>query len=429
MFKNLISRIKEDDNPRLHRVPFMVIWVAAYGLAWFSIFMTVMVVSDMYDNSVMRWLRNDGQWLMAILGGVIFGAMLSLVQGWAIRRRYGFVPRFWRLVTIIGSAFAGFGIFGFMSYYWNISNAWGAGLAWFATMTILQAIVLFRVNRQSGLMALVGILAGLVAASIEAFQIANYESMIWAVLIGAGIQAFGTGIIMLRLMANPREGIVPKRDSDEKSKSRMRDGLHPFSFISFWAAAYFMGWVTFAVLTALWFLTIGETDIMRDFTRFLENNMEWVFGVTFGAIIGFVSALAQPWLMKQHSKTEVKHWIVLSTIGWAIAGIGLFYYMDSYNLSDFERMLALITWFVTPSLFQTIPMWRAMRGGWLWIGTGIVTAIVAVSIESAVSWSDMSEFYAIMFGGIAQAIITGATFILLKSQQTQVEQQTEVVSA
>lgn len=429
MFKNLISRIQEDDNPRLHRIPFMVIWVAAYGLAWFSMFMSMMILSDMNNNSVIRWLTHDGTWLMAIVAGTVFGGMLSLIQGWAIRRRYGFLPRFWRIVTIAGSAFAGFAVFGFLSNYGDINNAWGAGITWFAPMAILQAVVLFRVNRQSWLMAIAGILAGILAASIEAFQIVNYESLIWALLLGAGIQAFGTGIVMLRLMANPREGIVPKRESDEKSKSRLHDGLHPFSFISFWAAAYFMGWVTLFVSMALWFLTIGEIGIIQDAIRFLERNVEWVFGVTFGAIIGFVSALAQVWLMKQHSKTEVKHWIILSTIGWAIAGIGLFHYMDSYSLTVFERNLALVVWFMTPAIFQTIPMWSAMRGGWLWIGTGIVTAIVAVSIDSAFSWSDMAEFYTIMVGGVAQAIITGATFILLKSQETRVEQETEVVSA
>ncbi len=428
MFKNLMSRIKDDGNPRLHRIPFMVIWVAAYGLAWFSMFMLMIITSDMYDNAFMSWLNNDGQWLMAILSGTLFGGMLSLIQGWAMRRRYGFVPRFWRIVTIGGSAFAGLSMLQFSSF-WSMDNAWGAGIAWFASIAILQAMVLFRVNHQSWLIALAGMAAGLIAASFEIFEIGSYNSIIWAVLVGAAIQAFGTGFVMLRLMATPREGIIPKRESDEKAKARSRDGLHPFSFISFWAAAYFMGWVTFFVSMALFYLTIAETAIMREVIYFLEMNAEWVFGMTIGAIIGFISALAQPWLMKQQSKTEVKHWIALSTIGWALAGIGLSHYMDAYYLSDFERTLALLVWFVTPAIFQTIPMWRAMRGGWLWIVTGIVTAIVAVSIESAFDWSGMAEFYAIMFGGIAQAIITGATFILLKSQQNQVEQQTDVVTA
>lgn len=427
MFQNLLSRITEDDNPRLHRIPFMIIWIAAYGLAWGSLAFTGIVASDLIDD----FYRYDETWFVGSLFGLVFGVMLAIVQGWILRRRYGFLPKFWRAATIIGAIISTIVFFTIASNYWGGWSFWIAGTAWLTILALFQSAVLFRVNRQSWLLAVAGLFAGILAIAIGAFQFATYDSEIWAMLVGAAIQAIGTGFVMLRLMANPREGIVPKRDTDEKAKARMRSGLHPFTFIAFQAAAYFMGWVMLFAVFILWMLTIGDTNIIHEINTYLGSNMEWVYGLMIGAIIGFASALAQPWLMKQHSKTEIRHWIVLTTIGTALAGIGLWHYMDGYSLNDTERFVALSAWFVIPALFQTIPMWRAMRGGWMWIATGIVTAIVAILTHIQFDWTYNETFYAVMFGGIAQAIITGAVFILLKSQQTRVEQtdRAEVISA
>src|SRR5690606_19883843 len=194
---------------------------------------------------IVRWVNNHAEWVTGVGMGLTFGLMLSLVQTWLIRRRYGFVPKFWRYTTIIGATLTGFS-FPFATYYWDYDQLWIPLIIWFSLLNIFQAGVMFRVNRQAWLLALVGIVAGLVASGLYAIP-DSYDTALWALLLGATIQAIGTAIIMLRLMANPREGIVPKRDTDEKSKARMRDGLHPMTFIGFWAAAHFAGWVMFAV--------------------------------------------------------------------------------------------------------------------------------------------------------------------------------------
>lgn len=420
-FQNALTRLKDDDNPRLNRVPFAIIWVASYALAWFVLFFASMIAQDMNNTSVigdlLRWINRHAQWINGIGMGLTFGVMLSLVQTWLIRRRYGFVPKLWRITTIIGATLTGFS-FPFANNYWDYNQLWLPLIVWFSLINVFQAGVMFRVNRQAWLLAVVGILAGFVAGGLYALP-DSYNTEIWALLLGSIIQAVGTAIVMLRLMANPREGIVPKRETDEKSKTRLRDGLHPMTFIAFWASAHFAGWVMFAMCVVLWFMTIGETEFGYAIGTWVDNNAEWVVGLTFGAIVGSTSAIAQPWLMKQHSKVEVKHWLLVSTIGWAIAGIGFWLYVDSYDMGEVEKALSLLIWFATPTLFQTIPMWRVMRGGWIWAGTGIASAIIAFLIDAQSTWTYNDTFYAIMLGGLAQAIITGSTFILLQSQQRQ----------
>lgn len=425
MFKALLARITEDDNPRLHRIPFMFIWVTAFGLGWFSLLIGGMLLSDI-DS--LYWLQYDGQWLLGLILGSTFGAILALIQGWAVRRRYGFVPRFWRLATIIGMAFASmiFLISDNPSAYNDF--LWQGGTLWLLIFGVFQAAVLFRVNRQSWLLIIVALIASATALLfITAFGM-DY-GIIWAILGISAIQAIGSGIVMLRLMANPREGIVPKRDSDSKAKTRIRSGLHPFTFIGFWMAAYLMGWVALFVSMAIWFTTVGEIGFVRDFIWWLESNAEWALGVTMGSIVGLISSLAQPWLMQQHSKTTVRHWVLLSTMGWAIGGLGFYNYVNHYNATELERILSLMVWFGAPALFQTYPIWRAMRGGWMWVGTGLATAVIALLIETQFSWTYNETFYAIMFGSVAQAIITGSAFIVLQSQQAKLEQDQAALAA
>ncbi|MEO1289989.1 MAG: hypothetical protein AAFV93_19710, partial [Chloroflexota bacterium] len=113
------------------------------------------------------------------------------------------------------------------------------------------------------------------------------------------------------------------------------------------------------------------------------------------------------------SKITIRHWIIFSVIGWAIGG-ALFWEYVSYYSHD---MLTLGAWFALPALLQTIPMWRAMRGGWLWVFTGVASAIVATVIHTQFDWTYSAELYTVIFGSVASAIISGATFVLLQAQQ------------
>ncbi len=426
-FQNALARLKDDDNPRLHRVPFAIIWVASYALAWFVLFFASMIVQDMNNASVigdfLRWINRHAQWINGIGMGFTFGLTLSLIQTWLIRRRYGFVPKFWRLATILGATLIGliYPFFGSYYFYWEYEHMWFVLVIWFALLNVLQAFVIFPVNRQAWLFALVGIIAGVVAGGIELIEIDRYTGESLSILWGGLIQAVGTSIVMLRLMASPRKGIVPKRENDEKSKSRLRDGLHPITFIGLWTLAYISGWVMVLLVTGFLYMLFGETNFGYVITDWLETNALWTFGAFYGLVIGLTSSIAQLWLMKQYSNVEVKNWVVLSTIGWAIAGIGFWYYVESYNVINVEIAILLFIWGFTPTLFQTIPMWRVMRGGWIWAGTGIASAIIAFLIDAQSTWTYNDTFYAIMLGGLAQAIITGSTFILLQSQQNRVE--------
>ncbi|GAB5492310.1 MAG: hypothetical protein Phog2KO_25250 [Phototrophicaceae bacterium] len=430
IFQNALARIKEDDNPRLHRVPFTLIWMASYALAWFSI----SFVSTLHADLNRQLRRTDtynqiyeAQWLDNLrysLLGLLFGIILVLIQTWLIRRRYGFVPKFWRATTIIGAIIAGSMIAGsvmpFFNYYGMfMSEEVREGIfVWFTAISILQSVILFRVNRQAWLLALVGIIAGAVAFGIVSTNF--YDAEIWGILLGTVIQAIGSAVIILRLMSNPREGIVPKRDSNEKAKTGLREGLHPMTFIGFWSMTYFVGWVILFALSFMLDETVGNTTIGRDIDYWLSNNAQWLFWMRFGGAIGLTSAIAQPWLMKQHSKVEIPHWFIFTLIGWALAGMGFFNHADGYSTSEVEKFTNLLIWFATPTLFQTIPMWRAMRGGWIWALTWLASAIIAYLIVN-------DGFYAIMLRGLAQAIITGSAFILLQSQQRRVER--DAVSA
>lgn len=411
IFKNALARSKEDDNPRLHRIPFTLIWMASYGLAWFAMFFASMFLDDLF---------NQNQGLVSnLVMGLAFGVMLSLIQTWLIRRRYGFVPKFWRATTIIGAMIAG-AMMPFFDYYSNSTEMWGSIFIWFSAINILQAVIMFRVNRQAWLLALVGIIAGGVAVGVGTLDY-RYDGEIWGILLGSIIQAIGSGVIILRLMSNPREGIIPKRDSAEKSKTRLREGLHPMTFVGFWSMTYFTGWVTLFMFMFLWVMTLGQTAIGDTINDWLVDNTQWLGWMLFGGTIGLASAIAQPWLMKQHSKVEIRHWFIFSMIGWSLAGMGFFNYVDGYSMGDMEKFIYLLIWFATPTLFQTIPMWRAMRGGWIWALTGLATAIIAYLIDAQFAWTSNDTFYAIMLGGLAQAIITGSAFILLQSQQRRVE--------
>lgn len=418
IFQNALARIKEDDNPRLHRVPFTLIWMASYALAWFAMFFVSMIYDDLFnvalilDMAINHITRNYV--ISNLVIGLGFGITLSLIQTWLIRQRYGFVPRFWRATTIIGAMIVGT-ITPFFNYYDNSMRMWGAVFIWFSTINILQAVILFRVNRQSWILALIGIVAVIIG------WIQYYDGEILGVLLGSLIQAFASGIITLHLMSNPREGIVPKRDSNEKAKTGLREGLHPMTFIGFWSATYFVAWLTIFIGTYLIWITFGQTSIGSELNVWTNENAGWLVGMIFGMIFGVTSAIMQGWLMKkQRIKVGALDWVAACMIGWSLAGIGFWKYTDGYSTSEVEKFTNLLIWFATPTLFQTIPMWRAMRGGWIWALTWLASAIIAYLIVN-------DGFYAIMLGGLAQAIITGSAFILLQSQQQRVER--DAVSA
>ncbi|GAB5492309.1 MAG: hypothetical protein Phog2KO_25240 [Phototrophicaceae bacterium] len=432
--KNIIADITDI---RSRHIPFILAWIASYGLAWFSIFFAQTYFSRAYPIVTFQ-VNINASWIPNVLIGLSFGLTLSLIQAWLIRERYGFVPLLWRSVTIFGSVLVGFS-FPLYSYLSEVHQQWISFFIWFSFLNSLQAVVLFRVNRCAWLFALVGIIAGVVASFVivslpsntySAQEIATTRAL-W---LGGLIQAIGTSIVIMYLMANPREGIVPKRDFNNLSKQLTQTRLTSLKFIILWTLPYFIAWAIFNVIWTVFFSYTGWGFVRSSYFIWLDSYDESLrIGMMIGLTIGITSAIIQTRLIKRFSNIKIHQWALVTIVGWAFAGIAFGYYGQSYanydNTVSLENILLLTVWFTAPTLFQTLPIWLSIRHGWLWLCTGIVTTIIGVLIDSQIGRTvsgtrgfalavayDSSYFYVLVFGGLAYGIITGSVFVLLQSQ-------------
>ena len=445
IFKTILSRITDLQS---HRIFFILAWIASYGLAWH----TVSVIELFFNyahHPISFWFRNNALWVRAVLIGFSFGLILSLVQTWLIRQRYGFVPLLWRSVTIFGATLAGLS-FPFYNYLLGTHQQWLSFFIWFSFLNSVQAVVLFRVNRRAWLFALVGIIAGVVASSISAIDPLDvYWSLNedWALMVGSVIQAIGTSIVIMYLMANPRQGIVPKREPDELNQAP----LTPLRFIALWTLPYFIAWALFSIV---WVWNALVTTPITGFAILIIIRIDWFHhspwqvGLMIGLTIGITSAIIHTRLIKRFSKFKIYQWALVTIVGWIFAGIAFGYYGQSYiesdNIVSLKNILLLTIWFTAPAFFQTLSIWLVIRNGWLWILTGIGSTIVGIIIDSQVSWwtsrisheindinyisspvvaHDLSYFYVVVLGGLAYGVITGSVFVLLQSQQGRTESQ------
>lgn len=424
MFKQLISRIKEDDNPRLHRVTFMALWIVSYGVAWFLPRFYERLAFDYRLYDVLRWLKGGGLgatsrdwWREDILVGLLFGLVLATMQTWLLKRRYGYVPKFWRTATIIGATLGGFG-------YARVGLAHINGLEflpvdfiiWFSVIALFQTIVMLQVSRRAWLIALIGILAGLVANGIFVPFTDNPFSAETGLLAGSLIQAIGMGATILAVMANPRDGVIPKRKVKQKSKNRIQDDFHPLTFMGLWLALHLFRQV---ILSGFWnirWMLTNQFEVFSHINNWIGQHQSfWIVSGSIWAIAGLILAIGQKWLMQQQSDKPFRHWTTLSAIGWFVAGICLRQYLTGYNLPLYQRLAWLSAFFMIPALFQTLPMLRTMRYGWLWLVTGITPAIVT-------GWMVAFQIpyyscYAIITGGMLLSLSTAIAFLFIKSRQ------------
>ncbi|MEO1288789.1 MAG: hypothetical protein AAFV93_13565 [Chloroflexota bacterium] len=411
MFNGLLAKLTADDNPRLHRTPFMLIWIAAYGLAWIAV--SGLTNSLLYDliYDLVSWYTYAG--IISMVYGLAFGGTLSLTQGWILRRRYGFVPRFWRIGTILGMVIAT-GAFFFIIYYSYSDNFWLAGSAWVILFAVFQTAILFRVNRHAWYFIPLSILLVFIGLTIDLLNFPNSRNdFILIILIGCSIQAFGTAIITMHLMANPREGIVPKRDDSSKAKNHPHQKMSSIAFVGLWIAGLATGWGFYFLIMLIWYATVDGTNVADSTYTWIDSIMPWFAGAFMGAMSGLVAGVAQTWLMKQYSNTQIRYWGIVTVIGCSLAGIGLWEIIDSRRFG-----WSLIAWVSLPLLLQTILMWRTMRGGWVWGFAGITSAIIthAVYTQFDLKWMYDGDIYVIVFGTVLSAIISGATFVLLQAQ-------------
>jgi hypothetical protein len=426
---------QQDNHYRLHHLPFMVMWVASFGVAWLGVFFSGIILSDLRYNVdfvqvIATWL-DANRWLYGLLLGTGIGTFLALIQPWLIRWRYGFVPRFWRIATFFGAILAGslFSEYFYGSgYSFNYANVWGylgrfAPISvWFGTLGLVQMLALWPVARRAWLYPLGGIGASLIAFGTGFWNGGYGLAQMNMLFFGSFAQAVFSGALFLWLMRDYRVEAVPKRD--EKSKGLQRRGLHPISFIGLWMMAHLFGWVALLSVVFVLILASSAFSPVQSFMNWLGAS-DWSLAVLLGLIVGGVTSIAQRWLIQQQSEIRPRFWMLLSLVAWSLAGLGLWQFMDSYNGSGFWHGTMLVVWFGLPTILQSLALWPHLRSAWLYGLAGIVSALIAYLIYEQFSWAASEQIYTVIFGAIVQAILTGVAFLIMN--QTQPHKATDAV--
>jgi hypothetical protein len=413
---------------RLHHWPFLLMWVASFGVAWLGVFFGGLLLNDLryrldYFREISWWIDSN-PWFYGLLTGAGIGAFLALVQPWLMRWRYGFVPRFWRIMTFLGASLGGSFSFayvfgGYGGYYDNAFSVWdymarsAPWFIWFSSLSFAQMLALWPVARRAWLYSLAGLGAtglGFLLGLVDSYSMGQLNTLFF----GSFAQAVFSGALFLYLMRDYRVEAVQKRD--EKAKAVLRRGLHPISFIGLWMMAHLFGWV--ALLSVVFMLTIASFSFgfVQNFMNWL-GSFEWPFAIALGLIVGSMTAIGQPWLMQQQSGYRPRFWMPLSLFAWAVAGLGLWQFMDNYNAGDVWRGMMLVLWFGFPTIFQSVALWTYSRTAWLYGLAGLVSGVVAYLFYQQFDWSSGNSGYAIIFGAIAQAILTGVVFLFIIQTQ------------
>lgn len=426
MFQQLISRISQDDNPRLHRTPFLLLWIASYAAAWFLPRFYECLIWDYRLTDLRVWLKgsynNREWWREDLLLGILFATVLAFMLSWLLKRRYGFVPQFFTISTFVGATLGGFGFprIG-LSHLNGLEFLPLDFMLWFGTVAIFQAIAVLRTSRQGWIIAAVGLLAGVIANAIyiplHVDSLSNYSAE-FGLLIGTIIQASGSGIAILNIMADTRKDTIPKRKVEEKAKTRIYGGFHPLIFVGLWLAIYFMGFNIMMLVRDSYNNFVGYRAFIS------ENEVYWiVYGLAW-AIAGFVMAIGQKWLLRQMRESGFQHWIIVSTIGWFITGASQFMlWFSDYGLVT-HRFAWLVIFLIAPMLLQSIVIMREIPSGWLWLTSASPSIIVSGFIFYVRYYINYLAISTII-GHIMVIISTGVIFAYINARQTKFIKQTD----
>ncbi len=392
MFQQLLSRIQHDDNPRLHHTPFLILWVASYGLGWFLVSTYRMIFSI--------------QELDFIFLGLLFGISLAFVQTWLLKSRYGYVPRFWTLATIIGATISLSSWYVFMglnSLYLRVFHL-------YCIINIFQAIVLIPINRKAWMIIGVGILAGLLAYASYFVPIPTSYRVNLSFGIGRIILAVGTGLVMLQIMAEASSQVSSKHDS-QKTKENLITRFQSLPFLIFWVVSYDMSYDMVEFMSGI----IRVVNRHFGIFTWANGNLEWILNVLIYAFSGFILALCQQWLMKKYHK-PIRHWILFTIVGWLASHILLSQWViHRFNPTSDPIISLLIILFTIPILFQSLPLLRAMRFAWIWILVGVAIPIIIITfVPSDLIWNRNAY---VVIGRIILALITGIAFLMISSLQ------------
>jgi len=196
-------------RPPLETVLFIVVWVAAYGVGWLMVNAVNLLgyyLPGTYTNEVIGNVSAFENWQVSLSYGLFFAIPVMMVQGWALQERFQFVPRFWRLATVIGLVLSGFSLYTLLLNSQPNAPMYMVHLfVWFALTGILQSLVLWRVSRLSGVIAIIGTIAGLIASGVVGLGILGIYANSLAFVIGSVIQIVGTGAMMLVVMEKGRK--------------------------------------------------------------------------------------------------------------------------------------------------------------------------------------------------------------------------------
>jgi hypothetical protein len=415
MLRQILSAIQHDDNPRLHHIPFLLWWIMSYGLGWNAIYLSEQFgyarrfcdFTDKIEYTASYWLCDR------LFIGFIFGVILALIQSLLLRARYGYVPRFWFIATIVGATFAGYAYPSVVDVVsgTNQERFFNNFLLWFSILGLFQSIGLWHTSRKAWLMFVMGSIAsGMTVIAMFNPHIFPFNAKA-DLVFGTLIQALGTGLLMLYALAHPREGSIPKRETGQGIKSQPRDKLATWHFIVLWICVYYFAEFMAYVVPELWYLVRWYTpaDLYHSIRPY---NSIIVFG-----IIGLVVAIAQHWLMKNQSGRSIHYWYPFTIVGWMIAGLAA---RQQFNFeADYIRLqenFFLGASIALPLLFQAIPLNRAMRGGWLWAVVGILFGVLVVQFQN-LDWFDyMRLLYNTIFSGLFISLATACLFLWLTAR-------------
>lgn len=401
----------QDDRP-LGRVPFVLLWTFAYGVALVCSYIGMFLLYDFFvllmgNDNLFSYLLNEQLWVIGIGLGLGMGTLLALIQTWIIRRRYGFVPQYWRAITVLGVTVLTTATLTLVSSMDN-GDSMIAILSLVALpaggIGLIQTIASYRTSRYSLMFLAVSLVATLTATAIVSVSDMYVFFALLAILI---IYTFGSALVILQVMAHPRAGAIPKRDASQQVARPQ--GLHPITFISLWSLTYIVAGGILGILFIL--ASFPEVySVARPYLDWIvQNDIAWLIGAPIGIVLGIVSASGQQWLMRYYNDTQVTGWSPLSVMGWLLAGIALFH-LTIYPDTNYSLWIA--AFLIIPSLFQTIAWWlHGERRAWLWTGSSLVTAFVIANLTT-----DNQTFYAAVGGMALKSILLASTFIFLQNQ-------------
>lgn len=440
----------------LHRVPFILLWMATYAMGWATAILGVLafaLIASAFTPDIWSLLI-DNVYLAGGTIGLLVGIGTAFGQPWLVHQRSGMVLRFWRPLMIISYVFAGIGLAPlidefFITFNGSLNSITMAHFLWFFIPALLPMLSLRRVVRgawQWGL-ALTSV-ATITAIAYPLTMIPATWHHPFAMLFGTLAQSFLTGWVMLRMLNHSRVDAqlnATVAQSNETSiatqEESTRGYLHATPYMLLWLMTQGVGWM-FVLLVLLLLMLV--TIIFPDMNYLLNNLHPMVFFGGAGLIYGIFSGWAQPWLMRLRTGKSVVNWRALTIIGSTLALLPFGYLVNAeYSNGPFEASsltalsLAIAAWFVVPTLFQTASLRRVGRNIWLWSLASVTSAAITVMLFNQIMRSlgvsqyeyTSTAFLVLFFGQVVHVLVSGLTSLQILEAPEENADETDTTAA